>query len=88
MSLQVLFRHIPALAMRLACSPAPSLFTAPEFDATLNVTTLRNYTSKKPTDMDFEWDDAKAALNLRKHGIAFEDAVYVFLHPWTNRHGR
>jgi len=21
--------------------------------------------------MDFEWDDAKAASNLRKHGIAF-----------------
>lgn len=31
--------------------------------------------------MDFEWDDAKAALNLRKHGIAFEDAAYVFLDP-------
>ena len=31
--------------------------------------------------MDFEWDDAKAALNLRKHGIAFEDALYVFLDP-------
>jgi uncharacterized DUF497 family protein len=30
-------------------------------------------------DMDFEWDDAKAALNLRKHGMAFEDAAYVFL---------
>ncbi len=31
--------------------------------------------------MDFEWDDAKAALNLRKHCIAFEDAAYVFLDP-------
>ncbi|WP_426688767.1 BrnT family toxin [Rhodanobacter ginsengiterrae] len=29
--------------------------------------------------MDFEWDDAKAASNLRKHGIAFEDAAHVFL---------
>ena len=31
--------------------------------------------------MDFEWDDAKAALNLRKHGIAFADAAHVFLDP-------
>jgi uncharacterized DUF497 family protein len=29
--------------------------------------------------MDFEWDDAKAASNLRKHGVAFEDAAHVFL---------
>jgi uncharacterized protein len=33
-------------------------------------------------DMDFERDDAKAALNPRKHGIAFEDAAHVFLDPW------
>ncbi len=31
--------------------------------------------------MDFEWDNAKAALNLRKHGVAFEDAAQVFLDP-------
>lgn len=31
--------------------------------------------------MDFEWDDTKAALNLRKPGVAFEDAVHVFLDP-------
>jgi len=29
--------------------------------------------------MDFEWDDAKAASNLRKHGVTFEDAAHVFL---------
>ncbi|KXU38384.1 hypothetical protein AXE65_01330 [Ventosimonas gracilis] len=29
----------------------------------------------------FEWDDAKAASNLRKHGIQFEDAVEVFDDP-------
>ena len=26
----------------------------------------------------FEWDPHKAALNLRKHGVSFEDAVGVF----------
>lgn len=26
----------------------------------------------------FEWDEPKAALNLRKHGIRFEEAVSVF----------
>jgi len=29
----------------------------------------------------FEWDDKKAASNLRKHGVAFEDAVQVFKDP-------
>ncbi len=27
--------------------------------------------------MDFEWDPAKARLNLRKHGVHFSDAVLV-----------
>lgn len=26
----------------------------------------------------FEWDHAKAAINLRKHGVSFDDAVSVF----------
>ena len=25
--------------------------------------------------MDFEWDSAKAAANLRKHSVSFEEAV-------------
>ncbi len=29
--------------------------------------------------MEFEWDADKAALNLRKHGVAFEEAARVFL---------
>lgn len=29
----------------------------------------------------FEWDPGKAATNLRKHRIAFEDAATVFLDP-------
>ena len=31
--------------------------------------------------MEYEWDEAKAALNLRKHGVAFEDAAAVFDDP-------
>lgn len=31
--------------------------------------------------MEFEWSESKAALNVRKHGVAFEDAAYVFLDP-------
>lgn len=31
--------------------------------------------------MDFEWDPRKAATNLLKHGIDFEDAVHVFDGP-------
>jgi hypothetical protein len=29
----------------------------------------------------FEWDEAKAASNRRKHGIDFDDAVEVFYDP-------
>lgn len=29
-------------------------------------------------DLKFEWDEEKAAINLKKHKVAFEDAVYVF----------
>ncbi len=29
--------------------------------------------------MDFEWDDAQAASNLRKHGIRFSEAATVWL---------
>ena len=28
--------------------------------------------------MQFEWDAAKAAANLRKHGVDFEDALRIF----------
>lgn len=29
----------------------------------------------------FEWDSAKAESNLRKHGVAFEDAIFAFADP-------
>lgn len=29
--------------------------------------------------MQFEWDEEKAAANIRKHGITFEAAAKVFL---------
>jgi uncharacterized DUF497 family protein len=39
------------------------------------------YSSNYNCRMKIEWDADKAALNLRKHGIAFEDAQFVFLDP-------
>lgn len=35
--------------------------------------------------MQFEWDEAKNQANIRKHGIAFEDAVGIFNHPTLTR---
>jgi len=32
-------------------------------------------------EQHFEWDEAKAASNMRKHGIQFEKAVAVFEDP-------
>jgi len=31
----------------------------------------------------FEWDEKKAGASLRKHGINFEEAVTVFLDPFS-----
>jgi uncharacterized protein len=31
--------------------------------------------------MQFEWDQRKAAANIRKHGVAFTDAIAVFSDP-------
>jgi uncharacterized protein len=31
--------------------------------------------------MDFEWDEEKAAANLEKHGVSFEEAKTVFDDP-------
>jgi len=31
--------------------------------------------------MRFEWDPAKAASNIRKHGVSFDEAVTVFKDP-------
>ncbi len=31
--------------------------------------------------MEFEWDDAKAASNERKHGVSFSEAATAFADP-------
>ena len=31
--------------------------------------------------MRFEWDEQKNLLNIRKHGVDFQDAVEIFEHP-------
>ncbi len=32
---------------------------------------------------EFEWDDAKSAANLQKHGIGFDQAVWAFRDPFA-----
>ena len=31
--------------------------------------------------LQFEWDDAKAKANLKKHGVAFDEGLSVFADP-------
>jgi uncharacterized DUF497 family protein len=33
--------------------------------------------------LQFEWDEAKAKINERKHGVRFEDAMLVFADPFA-----
>ena len=33
------------------------------------------------TIYQFDWDEAKAASNVRKHGVSFEDAMTIFKDP-------
>ena len=32
-------------------------------------------------DLEFSWDERKAATNLKKHGVRFEEAATVFADP-------
>jgi len=32
---------------------------------------------------DFEWDEAKAASNLAKHGVSFEEATLAMMDPFS-----
>lgn len=32
---------------------------------------------------NFEWDDKKAKLNWKKHGVSFDEGVTVFLDPFS-----
>ena len=34
-------------------------------------------------DLNFEWDHAKAAANLRKHKVSFDEAKTVFADPFS-----
>lgn len=33
--------------------------------------------------MNFEWDEDKNLANIKKHGVAFVDACYVFADPFA-----
>ena len=33
--------------------------------------------------LEFEWDDAKAKANLKKHGVPFDEALTAFADPWA-----
>ena len=33
------------------------------------------------TDYEFDWDDNKAVINLKKHGVDFREAMTVMLDP-------
>ena len=32
-------------------------------------------------DLQFEWDDAKASANVKKHGVAFDEGLTAFADP-------
>ena len=33
--------------------------------------------------LNFEWDEEKAKTNFKKHGVSFEEAITVFLDPFS-----
>jgi len=37
--------------------------------------------------LGFEWDEAKNAANIRKHGIDFADVINIFDHPMAGASG-
>lgn len=43
-------------------------------------------TGERMNRLVFEWDPDKAASNLQKHGVAFEEALTVFMDPLARIH--
>jgi uncharacterized protein len=39
--------------------------------------------SRSIIDLDFEWDDTKAAENVRNHGVSFAQAAHAFRDPFA-----
>ena len=37
-------------------------------------------------DIEFSWDEHKAEINLKKHGVTFEDAILVFYDAYALYH--
>ena len=33
--------------------------------------------------IEFEWDPSKASLNVKKHGVTFDEAKHVLLDPYA-----
>jgi len=33
--------------------------------------------------LNFEWDDEKAKANLKKHAVSFDEAITVFIDPFS-----
>ena len=62
--------------------PRPAAVAA-ELDADLPGYVFKHILASVATIVygDFEWDDAKAAANLAKHGISFEEAVTAVVDP-------
>lgn len=42
---------------------------------------VRTVCDNRPVTLRFEWDGRKAASNLKKHGVSFEEAATAFADP-------
>ncbi len=72
---------------RPAREPCPWAHPGARGDVYTNVLTAKvrcwqnTLAIRGPPALQFEWDAAKSRANVRKHGIAFSDAVRVFDAP-------
>jgi uncharacterized protein len=75
-----LVRSAGVAVRRTLSSNRKVLPPGPESRARLHV-----YTEVYTPGLEFEWDDQKEKSNLRKHGLAFEDAITLFDGPYLER---
>src|SRR6266478_5125655 len=69
-------------ALRCSIRGTPkTLAHASDHVGVLEISTEYQYISSPGQAMDFEWDDAKAQANRKKHGLDFRTAAKVFLDP-------
>ena len=76
--------HAQALLRpRVAYIPARTVWSSASLATIARSHLTKLLAARSILDLDFEWDDIKAAENLRHHGVSFAQAALAFRDPFA-----